>query len=87
MPHSVATVSTNGILSRDNRVFFRDFLNANDIEILLIQEVTTYCLDDIAGYMTHCNIGTEQRDTAFVFRYGITVTDMERHLRGRTMAG
>ena len=42
-----------------------DLLYTNDIDILLIQEVMVYCLDNIPGYVCCSD--------------GITLTDIEQH--------
>jgi hypothetical protein len=55
MSHNVTMLNINGISLLDNRIIlFMDFLYANDIDILLIQEVMAYCLDNIPGYV-HCS--------------------------------
>ena len=53
MPHNVAMLNSNGISLLDNRILFMDFLYANDIDILFIQEVMVYCPDNIPGCVHH----------------------------------
>jgi hypothetical protein len=50
-----------------------------------MQEVATYCVGDIPGYVTHCDNGNEQSGTAFVVRDGITLTDIKGHPSGRAV--
>jgi hypothetical protein len=70
-------LNVNGISTLDNQILFRNFLYVKDIGILLMQDVKTYCLEDISRYMTHYNVAIEQRGTAFVFRDGITLTQKD----------
>jgi hypothetical protein len=86
MPRRVATLVINCVSSLENRVLFRDIIYAKDIVILLTQEVATYCIDDILGYVKHYDNSIEKKNcTAFFVRNGIIFTDIKRHPTGRTM--
>jgi hypothetical protein len=52
----------------ENRILFTDFLYAKDIVIPLVQEVTTYCVEDIPGYVKRYDIGPKQSGTTFTVR-------------------
>jgi len=51
--NSAAMLNVNSISSLDNRILFGDFLYANYNDILLKQDVTTFCMDDIPRYVAH----------------------------------
>jgi len=49
------------------------FLRRQEIDILLVQEVTHHVLNDFQGYTTQCNIGANRRGSAIVARDGINL--------------
>ena len=55
-----------------------DFLWKHDIDIILLQEVTSTNIDAIRRYTKYINIGTEQRGTVMMVKYGITLTNIRR---------
>jgi hypothetical protein len=69
----------------ENGIWHRNFLYLKDIDIPHTQEVTTHCLEDSLGYITHYNKENEQRGTAIVLR-DITLTNNDTHVDG-AMAG
>ena len=61
-------------------------LRRQEIDILLVQEVTYHVLNDFQGYTTQYNIGANRRDTVIVMRDGITLENIIMSLSGRVMA-
>jgi exonuclease III len=61
-----ATLNINGLLSETRIGMLREFLRSQDIDILFLQEVTNHALQDLDGYNTYLNVGTEMRVTAIV---------------------
>ena len=63
-----------------------DFLSQQDIDIVLLQEVTTTNLTCIRNYTVHDNIRTEGRGTPILSKTGISITDVTRIPSGRSIA-
>jgi len=61
-------------------------LRRQEIDILLVKEVTYHVLNDFQGYTTKYNIGASRRDTAFVARDGINLENIIMSPSGRAMA-
>ena len=85
MPYicKIATININAISSVNRIQVLGDFLFLQDIDIALLQEVTTTNLTFIRNYIVHCNIGTEGRGTAILSKTGINLTDVMRLPSGR----
>ena len=62
------------------------FLSRQEIDILLVQEVTHHVLSDFQGYTTQCNVGANRRVTAIVARDGINLQHVIMIHSGCTMA-
>lgn len=62
------------------------FLYRHDIDILLVQEVTSGIIQHIRGYKSYLNVGTTKRGTAFIVRDPITMTDIATLPSGRGIA-
>jgi hypothetical protein len=60
-----------------------DFLRRHEIDIALLQEVTTLRLNDIQHYTAYINFGIELRGTAILTKHGITLTNIKRLPCGR----
>jgi len=88
MPYicKIATININAISSVNRIQVLGDFLFLQDIDIALLQEVTTTNLTCIRNYTVHGNIGTEGRGTAILSKTGITLTDVMRLPSGRGIA-
>jgi exonuclease III len=63
-----------------------DFLRRHDIDILLVQEVTSTEVLHLPGYMTHHNVGASMRGTAFVVKEGFHLDSIVASPTGRAMA-
>ena len=61
-------------------------LRRQEIDILLVQEVTYHVLNDFQGYTTQYNIGANRCGTAIVERDGINLENIITSLPGRAMA-
>jgi exonuclease III len=63
-----------------------DTLRRNEIDITLLQEVVTNKIDNMPGYITFANVGTEKRGTALLMKEGLQVSDIRRIPSGRGIA-
>jgi hypothetical protein len=63
-----------------------EFLWKQDIDLALVQEITTPLLSAILRYTAHMNVGTARRGTAILMKDGIPITDIKRIPSGRGMA-
>ena len=62
------------------------FIRLNELDIVLLQEVTHQFTTPLSGYDVHYNIGTTLRGTAFICSNTLTLTNLSRHPSGRAMA-
>jgi exonuclease III len=62
-----------------------DFLYKQEIDILLLQEVTLNEFDMIRGYSAHVDVGKNKRGIAMLIRKAIQVTNITRLPSGREM--
>jgi hypothetical protein len=63
-----------------------DFIHKQEIEIILLQEVTHTDFELIRGYTAHLNVGTNKRGTAILTREQTTLTNIMRLPSCRGMA-
>ena len=61
-------------------------IRRQQIDILLVQEVTYHVLNDFQGYTTQYNIGTNRRVTAIFAMDGIYLENIIMSPSGRAMA-
>jgi hypothetical protein len=54
----IATININGITSLTKMTMLADFVTKQDIDIPLLQEVSTIIPVNFVGYVIHHNIGT-----------------------------
>ena len=71
--YKIATININGISSANRIMLLGEFLFQN-IDIALLQEVTTTNLTSIRNYTVFDNIGTDGRGTAILAKPGINLT-------------
>jgi exonuclease III len=83
---SIATLNINGITSSTRTQMLRSFIYKQDLDILLLQEVTHPCCENLAGYATYYNIGSTQRGTAIVARDNIVLNSITKIPSGRAIA-
>jgi len=60
-------------------------LRRQEIDIILVQEVTHHVLNDFQGYTTQYNIGPNRRGTAIIERDGINLQNIIMSPSGRFM--
>ena len=58
-----------------------------DIDIALLQEVTTTESSLIYGCDTHLNVGVDHRGTAIIVKEGLTLTNIKQLPSGRGITG
>jgi len=85
--YKVATLYINGIANCTRLRMLEDFLWKHDIDIILLQEVTSRNIDAMRRYTKYINIGTEQRGAAMMIKDGRTLTNIRRLPSGRGFAG
>jgi exonuclease III len=62
------------------------FLHTQDIDIALLQEITTSNMDGILRYNVYMNRGSEGRGRAIITKEGLRATNILRLPTGRGMA-
>jgi len=85
--YKIATININGISSNTKVQLLRQFLLQQDIDIALIQELTSCDLPPLLGFNLITNVGTEKRGTAFIIKEGLSITKVKRIPSGRGIAG
>jgi exonuclease III len=85
--YKLITLNINGIAQLPHLDRLGDFLRRHEIDIALLQEVTTLRLNDTQHYTAYINIGTELRGTAILTKHRITLTNIKRLPCGRGIAG
>ena len=63
-----------------------DFMRRQEIDLMLLNEVTHANTSMTGNYTTHINIGTDGRGTAILVKEGITLTNIQRIPSGRGIA-
>jgi exonuclease III len=84
--YKVTTININGITHRTKIQMFGEFLKSHGIDIALIQEVTQPQIEQISGYNTILNIGSEMRGTGLMIKNGLHATGIQRLPTGRGIA-
>jgi len=82
----IATLNINGMTSPMRIAMLDALLRRQEIDILLVQQVTYYVLNDFQGYTTQYNIGANRRGTPIVARDGIHLGNIIMSPTGRAMA-
>jgi exonuclease III len=73
----LATLNINACTAPTRIQMLDSFLKQNEIDILLVQEVTQHVLHNILGYTTHYNIGTHGRGLALLYKDCIEMTNVK----------
>jgi exonuclease III len=81
----IATLNVNGLHTRARKEMLHDFLRKQEIDILYLQEVIHPKLNELQGYTTHVNVGTEMRGTALVTRDTMKFENINKLPSGRGM--
>jgi len=68
----IATLNINGMTAEGRMGMLNEFMHKQEIDIILLQEVTHTDFESIRGYKTHFNIGINKRGTAVNKRTNFT---------------
>ena len=79
----IATLNINSIHTPTRVAMLHDVLSYHDLDILFLQEVTHPNLGNMPGYTTYRNVGTTMRETGFVTRNDLQVTNIAKLPSGR----
>ena len=82
----IASLNINGIQSHTRVWMLAEFISKYEIEIALLQEVTTPQIVGINGYNAQLNIGSDMRETAILARKELLLTKIDRVRNGRAIA-
>ena len=85
--YRIASLNINGIANHTRIHMLQEFIWKQDIDIMLIQEVTNRAIEQICNYNKHVNIGTDQRGTAILVKDGIQIRNIKCLPNGRGIAG
>jgi endonuclease/exonuclease/phosphatase family metal-dependent hydrolase len=75
---NVATLNISGLVSRTKLAMLGEFLRCQEIDILLLQEVTHPTFDTPRGYKSYFNVGTAGRGTALITSDEFTITNVKQ---------
>jgi exonuclease III len=84
--YRIATLNIKGITSQTKMAVLADFVIKQDIDVPLLQEVTTIIPVNLGGYVMDHNIGTSGKDTAILTRAQLELREMFRLPSERGMA-
>jgi exonuclease III len=80
------TLNINGLHSDSKVNILEELLWKHEVDIALLQEITTMKINTLRDYTTYLNIGTERRGTAIAVKEGIQITDTKTIPSGRGIA-
>jgi endonuclease/exonuclease/phosphatase family metal-dependent hydrolase len=84
--YKIATVNVNGVSAITRLRMLADFLYRQEIDILLLQEVTHTDFGMIRGYSAYVNVGTNKRGMAMLIWETTDITNITSLPSGRGMA-
>ena len=82
----IATLNINGLTSQTRESILEAFLRFQEIDSMLLQEVTQHVLHDLRGCTTHYNIAASMRSTATIARGEINLENVTRIPSGHAIA-
>jgi len=85
--YSIASLNINGIANQTRIQMLQEFIWKQDIDIVLLQEVTNRAIEQIRNYTKHVNIGTDNRGTAILVKEGIQIGNIKCLPNGRGSQG
>jgi exonuclease III len=85
--HKIATLNINGITSPLKLQLLNSLLLRQDIDTVLLQEITTDDFSPFYNYTAHVNEGFDKRGTAILTKQGLCMENIERLPSGRGIAG
>jgi exonuclease III len=74
--YKIATFNVNGMATPPRIAMLEDFLQKQEIDVILLQEVTRPVFGDIRGFAAYTNIGTTGRWTVILTRDHIQLTNI-----------
>jgi exonuclease III len=84
--YKIATLHINGLVSKTRTAMLEDFIRKQEIDVILLQEVTQHILNNIRRFAAYTSIGTSGRGTAILTRERMPLTNIVRLPTGRGMA-
>jgi exonuclease III len=84
--YKITTLNINRITSDTKIGMLATVLRQKEIDIAMIQEVTTHKLNTIPGYTSYINEGSERRGTAIILKEGLQSTHIKKLPTGRGIA-
>ena len=82
----IASININGMRNATRVAMLTAFLRAQDLDIILLQEVVTPDCLEMPGYKVYSNVGANLRGTAIMIRGNIQTHHIEKIPSGRAMA-
>ena len=82
----IATININGMRNATRVAMLTEFIRAQDLDIILLQEVVTPDSLEMPGYTVYSNVGANLRGTAIMIRRNIPTYHIEKIPSGRAMA-
>jgi exonuclease III len=83
----ISTLNINGTAFSTRIRMLGDFLMRQDIDFVLLQEVTHANLNNCSKYTAYVNEGTDKGGTAILVREGLVLCDIKRPPSGRGISG
>jgi exonuclease III len=84
--YKLATVNINGIASSTRHAMLAEFIYKQDLDIILLQEVTNQNITMVQRYIAYTNLGTEGRGTAFLTKDGLQAEQVKCSPSGKGIA-
>jgi hypothetical protein len=78
-----ATINFNGLYLKTRVGMLRDFLWGQDIDVIVLQEVTHHTLQGLHAHETYVNVVTDMRGTEFVTKQDLRLTNINKLPSGR----
>jgi exonuclease III len=84
--YRIVTLNINGLASDNRRQMLEHFIRKQEVDVAMLQEVTSRQHIAIQGYKVIDNIGIVSRDTAMLIREELHVDIIKRLPTGRGVA-
>jgi len=82
----IATMNINGIKATGRMRMLHEFIQRQELDIILLQEVTHHDFEIIQGYDAFLNVGTNRRGTGILARQQIPLSNITQIPSGRGIA-
>jgi exonuclease III len=83
----IASVNNNGICNETWVGMLRDFIQSNDLDVILVQEVTAPENMDTQGYKSYTNTGSEMRGAPILARQDLHIAHRHSTIRPSDSSG